>query len=138
VIDKIKTLIPWARYFLINGIFAASIYFGLFLGIEGPTNLALFMGWVTGILGTAFLIILLLAGYAGIYDKFEESVSRTGSPLVVPFWFDLIFDLCVVAAFVWTGHYILTIFYIISIIVGKIIRDIPKNVVLRTLTSQQS
>lgn len=131
-ITKTKTYM-WCRYIVINAIFATAIYFGLFLGITGAENLALFMAWITGILGTLLLIGLAL-------DKdgaMEESLSRS-EPSPVPFWFDFIFDIGVSLAFIWTGHYMLVIFYIFSIAAGKAIRDVPKNVMLKKLKSQQS
>jgi hypothetical protein len=126
----------WLRYFAINGLFVTCIYFGLFMGVEGAANVALFMGWVTGIMGTILMLAIAVDSRPSAEGDLIESLSRQ-DPSPIPFWFDLMFDLCVVFAFVWTGHYILTFFYVISISAGKTMRDIPKNVMLRKLRSQQ-
>ena len=127
----------WLRYIIINTIFASSIYFGFFCGINGAANLALFMGWITGILGCITLLAIGIDNSESGKGEFIELMSRQDPP-VVPFWFDLIFDIAVTAAFIWSGHYILAIFYIISIYAGKAIRDIPKDLMLKKLKSQQS
>lgn len=140
--SKTKIALLWLRYIVINVVFAAAIYFGMFAELHGGTNingaenLALFMAWLTGILGTVILIGLA-AEKANKSTNYSEVLARS-DPSVVPFEVDLVFDICVTLAFVWTGHIVLVFFYILSIYAGKQVRDIPKNMVLNKLMSQQS
>lgn len=138
---KSKAALLVVRYFVVNGVFAASIYYGMFaelfdgVNIAGAENLALFMAWVTGILGSVVAIAFAVEKSKGT-QEYSEIVARS-DPSPIPFWFDLLFDMCVCAALVWTGHYILVLFYIVSIYAGKALRDVPKNMVLNKLMSQQ-
>ena len=116
------------RYFTINVIFVASIYFGLILGLNGPANIALFLGWLTAILGTITFIALSLDKD----NKLTEYYARQ-EPSVIYYWIDVVIDLVVLAAFIWTGHYVLAVFFGIQMMVVKAVRDIPKNMALKTL-----
>jgi len=135
--DNTKTILTWARYVTVNTLFVLCIYFGLFLGHDGAANIALFIGWIT-VAASIFLLLMLIAAIGlGQSDQFDEAFSRTEqSP--VPFWFDVTFDVLVVLAFVYTGHGVLAAFYILNIFVGKHLRDIPKNVVLKKLKGQNA
>ena len=130
----------WVWYLFANGIFAASIYYGLVLGeheyAEYAANLALFMGWVTAFFGgIVWLALALNTGYRKPGD-YIEYVSRQ-DPSPIPFEVDLVFDICVCIAFIITGHQVLTIFYIISIFAGKKMRDIPRDEMLNKLQGQK-
>jgi len=130
----------WSRYLLFNGIFATSIYFGLFTDgwwTDGAANLALVIGWATGIFGAMILLGIELSKRPGADDDYIEMLARQ-EPSVIPFWFDLTFDLIVTVAFIWSGYIVLSLFYIISIIALKAVRDVPKNMVLSRLKSQKS
>ncbi len=103
---------------------------------DGLENLALFMGWATGIAGSLILLALSLENSKGGHDLAETLARHTQSP--VPFVVDCAFDILVATAFVFTGHIVLALFYIVSIYAGKAVRDIPKDIMLRNLKSQQS
>jgi hypothetical protein len=104
---------------------------------DGFENLALFIGWITGIVGTIVLIGITLDKQPSAKGELIESLMRQ-NPSVVPFTIDLVFDIGVLVAFVWTGHYVLVFFYLMSIYAGKEIRDLPKDIMLNKLKSQQS
>jgi len=135
--DKFKTAVGWTRYTIINALFVGCIYFGLFEGHDGAANVALFLGWFTVAAAIFIMTIRAIAAYAGVSDAFNEQMSRM-EPSVIPFWFDAIFDTLIVLAFVYTSYQVLAVFYVFSIFTGKLIRDIPKDLVLKKLKSQQS
>lgn len=118
------------RYFIINAVFVAALYYGYVEGVDGAENLALFMGWITAILG-----IFVLLSAAADRKKFAEIVYKNNYLPPVPLWFDVIFDLGVAAVFAWNAHYVLAVLYMFSIVAGKEMRDAPKAVTLQTLMS---
>ena len=77
------------KYFIINGIFAACIYFGLFENIEGAKNLTLFIAWLSIIMSMFMLT-----------DAAQEALVKQGGPSV-PRWFDITLDIAVIGIFVW-------------------------------------
>lgn len=91
------------KYLAINGVFTASLYFGFIEEIGGALNLAYFMAW--------WAIIVSFCAYS---DDAKELMQETGRP--VPEWFDVVFDLCVVAVLVWYGAIATGLFYAIHII----------------------
>ena len=137
--EKLEKPIQWARYIGINGLFTVCIYFGFFAPelIDGAANVALFLAWMTAAAGIFLLLVMILAGYAGIYDKFEDAFAKREES-VVPFWFDFAFDMCVILAFVYLGYWGLAICYFVSVIVGKMLRDIPQNVMMKKLKATRS
>jgi len=130
------------RYIVINSIFAAALYYGFIVEepIEGAKNIALFMGWVTAVISLLFMVALMVDGAEANEDKgkIKEKLAREMPKSVIPFPIDLMYDLCVTCVFIWFGHYVLAFFYIISIFVGKELRDIPKNLVLKNLKQGSS
>lgn len=128
----------WARYLGINSLFAVCIYFGFFAPelIEGAANVAVFMAWGTGILGAFILIVITLDSRPDAKGDLLEIFTRM-DPSVVPFWFDVIFDFCVVIAFIWSGYYWVSVFYLVSIHAGRILRELPQDIMLKKLKSQQ-
>ena len=76
------------KYFLMNGIFVACIYFGLFENIEGAKNLTLFIAWFTSIMS-----LFLLTNAA------QENLVKVGK--AVPRWLDVTLDISIIATFVW-------------------------------------
>ena len=137
--EKLEKPIQWARYIGINGLFTVCIYFGFFAPAlnDGAANVALFLAWMTAIAGTFLLVIMMLASYLGFYEQFEDAFAKREQS-VVPFWFDFAFDMCVILASVYLGYWILAIFYLLSVAVGKHLRDIPQNVMMKKLKSQKS
>lgn len=136
--EKLETPVKWARYITLNGLFVVCIYFGFFTPelIDGAANVALFMAWMTAGSGIFILAVMILASYAGIYDKFEEAFAKRDES-VVPFWLDFAFDMGVVFVFVYLGYWGLTIFYLLSVAVGKHLRDIPQTVMMKKLKAKQ-
>ena len=126
----------WIRYLILNGIFATSIYYGLFHGHEGAANLALFMAWVTAFFGVLILVALAINEGKRTPGDYIEFVSRQ-DPSPIPFEVDAIFDIGVCIAFIWTGYHVLTLFYILSIFAAKKMRNVPRDEMLKKLQGQQ-
>jgi hypothetical protein len=82
----------FARYCLFNGVFAASIWFGLFKGVDGAQNIVLFMAWF------GFCV-----SWVSLSDEVTKSLAERLPP--VPIWFDALFDFATVAALVWFGWF---------------------------------
>jgi len=131
----------FTRYVVINSIFAAALYYGFIVEepIEGAKNIAVFMGWVTVAISLLFMFALMIDGAESNDKKGEmkEKLAREMPKSVIPFPIDVLYDLCVTGVFIWFGHYVLAFFYIISIFVGKELRDIPKNLVLKNLQKKE-
>ena len=137
--EKLEKPIKWARYITLNALFVVCIYFGFFAPelIDGAANVALFMAWMTAAAGIFIFAIMIMASFAGIYEKFEEAFAKREES-VVPFWFDFAFDMCVVLTFVYLGYWTLTVFYLLSVGIGKHLRDIPQTVMMKKLKAKQS
>lgn len=97
-------------YFLLNGIFAYSIYAGFFRTemINGFANIALFIGWVTAVSSFLFLSDEIIKSSKDLAE------ILTTSPILN--WFNIAFDISVVAAFVWVDHPFLAKFYFLHIL----------------------
>lgn len=91
------------RYIVFNLIFAACIYFGLFEGVEGAKNVVLFVAWLSGIVS---LVCLSDTVVEAMKDQ-QPSVPR---------WIDIIYDIFIVAVFVWFAYWLTAIVYMIHII----------------------
>lgn len=94
------------RYLTINICFIASIYYGLFVGIENAANIAFFIAWMFIICSLAYL------SDAGIKHMKEKGQC-------VPATVDNCLDVLITAAFVWYGAWVTGVFYLIhSILVN--------------------
>ena len=89
------------QWFLYNGIFAAFLYYGLVVGIEGAANIAYFIAWVSG-----------LASFMVYNDEARETLLDRA----IPTWLDVSYDLCAVAIFLWYGAIATPIIYFIHIL----------------------
>jgi len=129
------------QYLVVNGITAAGFYYGLIVDepIEGALNISLFICWATVVLCFIVMLGLIVDGAESNDKKGEmrQKIAREMPKSVVPFAIDLMYDIGVLCVLVWFGYYVLAAFYIMTIYVGKELRDIPKNLVLKNLTGQQ-
>jgi hypothetical protein len=82
----------WVKWFVFNGVLVASIYYGLFRGVDGAANVAQFIVWFS------FVVSLFLLSD----DVVNESKQKIGE-LVVPVWLDSMLDVCLLAALAWHG-----------------------------------
>ncbi len=89
------------RYLGMNGLFAYSIYAGMYLKQDGFLNIALFMAWGSIILSFSMWI-----------DKVIEGVKEKLANPVIPIWFDAVFDFTVTFAFIYNGYIFLPIMYL--------------------------
>lgn len=89
------------KWFLINGIYAALVYFGLYENNAGALNVALFISWFT-----------IIASFLLLSDESTKLLSKEGRAM--PAWINVSFDLMIIGAFVWDGWWILSIFLMLS------------------------
>ena len=123
------------RYIILNALFGGVIYYGFFENVSGARNVALFWGWVVALLGTFVWIVILVAR-----EKMAEGIAQAsfdngslGSVGSVPAWIDVVYDICVLAVFVWFGHYILGIFYFLQILGLFEVRKLPQEFTITQL-----
>lgn len=95
------------RWLLVNGIFGASIYFGLFLGNEGAENIAYFIAW--------WCFILSLFCFNDTVAKQMQKKKR-----FIPRSVDCVFDAIITFCFIYHGGIATGIFYAIHIIFAEI------------------
>ncbi len=106
------------RYFLVNGIFASSIYFGMYKeGYEGAINIAVFYG---------YLISIVRLFYNRDDFLKENSTKLLYGP--VPLWLDQSLNLIILLSFLYKGYFLLSSFYLAGIISYLIARDSAKNI----------
>ena len=80
------------KYIAFNTGFALFVYYGLFEGVEGAGNAAIFFAWTLGILS-------LFVMNDDVIKKHKEKGFS------VPYWVDASFDLGITVAFVWCGYF---------------------------------
>jgi len=90
------------KYFLINGSFAACIYFWLFKEHNGAGNVSVFYIWFSFIVSLTCLM-----------ESVQESLAKKQPMKSVPIWFDRLFDLSIAALLVYFGHFVLGTAYLI-------------------------
>lgn len=110
------------RYFVINGIFAACIYYGFYENVEWAKNIGLFVALIVGIIG-----VLGAIGFMLNEEQMNEQLAKTlnGKFFGAPQWFDMLFDIAVVFVFVTNGHIFLSILYMVQIYTSFKIRVAP-------------
>ena len=91
------------RWFLINSLFAACLYWGFYVGVDGAKNVSIFYVWV------AFALSLL-----SFSDEFVNHLKKKKPQ--VPRWLDYSFDLSVVFFLVWFGFIFSGIAYFIHLL----------------------
>ena len=90
------------KWYLINGTFAAGLYFGLIEGIEGATNATLVVAWVS-------IVLSFLCVSDAVVEKLKEEGTTRAVSRSVRVWFDI----CVFLTFAWFGYFVTAAFYII-------------------------
>ena len=88
-VDMIKFL----SYLILNGIVASLLWFGLVEGIQGAQNVGLFAIWVISVMSLFFGT-----------DDVAKAVAAKGG-FSAPYWFDVLFDLFIIALLVWHSCY---------------------------------
>jgi len=103
----------YVRWFVINGLFYVALYYGFFENIEAAKNIALFFGWITGILGT-FVFIVLVTNEEKVINHILKNGYTPPSSMFASI--DLINDLIVIAIFVAFSHEVLAVFYFFQVL----------------------
>lgn len=85
-------------YIIVNSIFAISIYYGLFMGHEGATNIVYFIAWVE-----------IISSFCAINDNVYERMKKEGRS--APHWISLPLNFIVVICFVYKGMFFTAFFY---------------------------
>lgn len=102
------------RWIIINLIFVISLYLGLFLGIEGAKNVALFMAWFS-ILASIFTL------HEDVQEAFRKVFKKSGR--TTPKSLNIAFDVCVIGAFVWAGFIFTGAAYLVHFILIEALWD---------------
>jgi len=110
---RIKAYLRWS---LINGIFGVSLYYGLFENVNGALNIALFMAWISAVLGSMILFI----------ESMRKEVIKNflkEDRVLMPGYIDITFDFVVLLTLLWFNYIWLPIFYACHIIGGFYLRN---------------
>lgn len=91
------------QWVLVNGAFAACLYFGYIEGVEGALRVAFFLAW--------FAIICSLPTASEEVRKKMRENGRT-----IPAWVSVPFDIAVTVVFVWFGAWVTGAFYVLHIL----------------------
>lgn len=122
-----------AYYYILNGLFGACTYYGFYEGVEGAKNVSVFIGWLVGIISIIYVIGLNIPDVRKqIAKMLYEKNWKPSAPYIV----DATFDLCILATFIWFGHYFLSVFYIMNMIGSKGLRDVSKEMTFDILTGR--
>lgn len=95
------------RWILLNSLFVATIYYGLFEEVEGAKNVALGMAWVS-----IFLSFFLPTEKA---VEATKDLKRT-----VPAWISVTLDIVVTLAFLWCGYAVTAALYFLHILLTEV------------------
>jgi len=106
------------KYIIFNATFAIFIYYGLVLDNAGAANVAIFVGWITSLLGLLMLIPDIRETV--ISDKLEKKTLELSD---VPRTFDLVLDISICILFVYYGYFLLSIIYLLHIIGLNLYKD---------------
>ncbi len=93
------------RYLGFNIGFAVCIYYGLYEGVEGAKNIAIFYAW--------FVFILSLFMFS---DTVVEKIKETRPNPTVPRWFDVTIDIFLLFSIIYAGWVITSIAYVIHML----------------------
>lgn len=100
------------RWFAINGALAAAMWFGLYEGVQGALNVALFSTWVIGIVG-------LLSNSDRVVNASVDSLATRSMPKPV----DTARDLAIVAAFTWYGYWWTAVVFFLGVASMELARN---------------
>lgn len=95
------------RYLILNIAFATSIYFGLYKGHENAANIAYFVAWFS-------IVISFLCGIKEVQIAMQKKYVK---------WIrhvDIVFDICVVLAFVYFGATVTGVFYMLHMLMIEV------------------
>ena len=93
------------KWFLLNGLFAAMVWFGLVNGVVGARNIAIFAAWF------CFVVSLLMLG-----SEAQKNVAKSNYKQPVPPWLDRIFDSYISAMFIWYGFWLTGLVYFVHML----------------------
>lgn len=98
----IRAMNRTVKWYLINGTFAAGLYFGLIEGIEGAINATLVVAWAS-----------IVLSFFCVSDAVVEKLKEEGTTRAVSRSIRVGFDVCVFLTFAWFGYFVTAAFYII-------------------------
>ena len=102
-------MIKFMWYLILNGIVASLLWFGLVEGVQGAQNVGLFAIWVISVMSLFF-------GTADV----AKAVAAKG--FSAPYWFDVLFDLSIVALLVWHSCYWSGTAYVVHMLMINVLR----------------
>ena len=94
------------RWALINGLFAACLYYGFIENIDGAYNVAMFLAWAT-------VITSLFVSSDGVVKKMKDG-GRS-----VTMGIDVLFDTVVILVFAWFGAWVTATGYFLHAILQQ-------------------
>jgi hypothetical protein len=107
-------VIYWA---VLNGAFALCLYFGVVREAEGAKNVVVFFTWL-------FVVLSFCSAFSADYIK--ESAERLRNP-IAPIWFDVGYDIAVLATLVWAAWWWTAIAYFLHVSAIAWARDQAKK-----------
>jgi len=101
------------NYIVTNSVFVAALYFGIYKGIDGAENIALFMAW--------FAIVI---SFFTFHDDLAKSMQEKGPS--VPRYVDIGFDIIVASYLLWFDYTLTGSLYVVHtiLICGAYSREI--------------
>lgn len=94
------------KWFVLNGIFAAMLWFGFVEGVAGAKNVGLVMTW-----------IVIVSSWGYLSDECKATVRKKGRSVSKEI--GLPFDFLIVGFLAWHGAIITAAFYFLSIILSE-------------------
>ena len=94
------------KWLILNTAYAASVYYGLFKGIEEALNVAIFFSW-----------LYVLVAFALMSDT--AKIQLKNRKRSIPSFVNVIFDICIISAFCWFGYVVLSVFLLIALLLTE-------------------
>lgn len=108
------------RHFVINAFFATSLYLAYFKGNAQAETVSLFIAWAAIILG--IFVSFALKGEAHLKSEtLLKSISE--KPFSVHVAVDLLFDISVIAVFMYADKWLVAVLYMISTLCMLSVRE---------------
>lgn len=79
----------------------------------------------------------MLIGINSNRAHLAKELYKSGYEPSTSFIIDQVLDICILGVFLWFGHYVLSIFYAISVVAGKEIRTVGKEYTFESLVKEK-
>jgi hypothetical protein len=119
----IEYLKPRWKVLLFDIIILIALTLGFFFDVQGAKNITLFVLWALSITGAIGALILMVLGIGD--TELQEAVKKQATkevPYTLPQWLDVTMDIFILSVIVWFGHWVLGIFFLITVTAHNIFR----------------